>query len=450
MDGGALPLHPTVAMASKKGLQHKLTRVFLLQAALVSVAIVLGIFISAQIFENVLVKKALEGEADHFWQRYEDNPLAARPDTLNLLGFLAVAGDFSEVPPGLRDLGPGYARVAMEGKEPLVYVEDKSSVRLFLVFDEEQVSGLAFYFGIVPLSIALIIIYLLSWLSYRLSRQAISPVVRLAEKVESFDLRNNRMSDLDLSEFRAIPDEEVAKLVEALDLFTERVEQFIDREQNFTRDASHELRTPLAVIKSSIDLLDKRTDRQASETRAIALIRQTTSDMESLIETLLLLSREESSSLPAEDILVNDLLNQVAYQVEHAQRNQDIRMTLEEKCLLSVHAPEKVLNILFSNLLRNAFAYTKQGDIVATIDESAVSIRDSGVGMEEEVLKNVYKPFFRAQTDTQGHGLGLSIVKRLCNRFGWTLKMISEPGKGTEVSVEFPDARPVGQRKNRV
>ena len=172
--------------------------------------------------------------------------------------------------------------------------------------------------------------------------------------------------------------------------------------------------------------------------------------MESLIETLLLLAREESSSLPAEDILVNDLLNQVAFQVEHAQRNQDIRMTLEEKCLLSVHAPEKVLNILFSNLLRNAFAYTKQGDIVATIDEGAVSIRDSGVGLEEEVLKNVYKPFFRAQTDTQGHGLGLSIVKRLCNRFGWTLKMISEPGKGTEVSVEFPDARRVGRRKNRV
>ena len=48
------------------------------------------------------------------------------------------------------------------------------------------------------------------------------------------------------------------KLVEALDLFTERVEQFVEREKNFTRDASHELRTPLAVIKSSTALLEKR------------------------------------------------------------------------------------------------------------------------------------------------------------------------------------------------
>ena len=436
-------------MAESRGLQYKLTRVFLLQALLISAAVVLGIFISAQIFENVLVKEALEGEADHFWERYEDDKSAARPDTLNLLGHLAVEGDLAEVPPALKELEPGYVRVPVDGKEPLVYIEDKGNARLFLVFDEEQVSGLAFYFGIVPLSIALIIIYLLSWVSYRLSRRAISPIVRLAQKVESFDFRSQRLSDLDLSEFRTTADEEVAKLVEALDRFTERVEQFVEREKNFTRDASHELRTPLAVIKSSTALLEKRGGLDPASARSVELIKQTTTDMESLIETLLLLAREESASLPVEDILVNDQLVHLTGQVERALRNEDIRLIIEENCLLSVTAPEKVLNILFSNLLRNAFLYTRQGEIVVTIDEHRVSIRDSGVGMDEQVLENVYKPFFRGQSDSQGHGLGLSIVKRFCNRFGWTLKMVSSPGKGTEVSVHFPDARRVGQKRAR-
>ena len=130
----------------KTGLQHKLSRVFVLQALLISIAIVLGIFISAKIFEKVLVKRALEGEASHYWARYDKDSSAPRPDTLNLLGYIAVNGDFSEVPAGLRALQPGYRRVPLDGKEPLVYVEDQGSARLFLVFDEEQVTGLAFYF----------------------------------------------------------------------------------------------------------------------------------------------------------------------------------------------------------------------------------------------------------------------------------------------------------------
>lgn len=436
-----------MTVAKRKGLQHKLTRVFLLQALLISAAIALGIYVSAKIFENVLVKEALKGEASHFWDRYARDADAAWPDTLNLHGYLAVGGEFSAVPAELKDIPPGYRRVSMGSKNPLVYIENKDNARLYLVFDEQQVSGLAFYFGIVPLSIALIVIYLLSWFSYRLSRQAISPVVRLAQKVESFDFKNERLSDLDLDEFRTTPDEEVAKLVEALDLFTERVEQFIEREKNFTRDASHELRTPLAVIKGSLALLEKRDDYQANEARSIELIKQTTSDMESLIETLLLLAREESSSLPTEDILINDLLTNIAHQTERTYRKENIRLILEEKCMLSVNASEKVLNILFSNLIRNAFAYTRQGEIAVIIDEGLVTISDSGVGMEEKVLENVYKPFFRGQSDAQGHGLGLSIVKRFCNRFGWTLKMVSKPGKGTEVSIIMPDAIRVGQKK---
>lgn len=433
---------------SKQGLQYKLIKAFLLQILLISVATLMGVFAAAKIVEDVLVREALQGEADHFWERYRQNPNFPAPDTLNMSGYLASNGDFSRVPGALRALQPGFGRASIEGRQPIVYIEDNDDERLYLVFDEQQVAALSFYFGVVPLSLVLVLIYVFAWMSYRQSREAISPVISLAHIVESFDFKKQGLAELDLSELRQTTDSDVAKLVDALDHFTERLELFIERERNFTRDASHELRTPLAVIKSSLALLQKRSDYQSNEQRALQTIESTLRDMEGLIDTLLLLAREESSPLPEDDVLINDLLGNLVEQVGRAVTNEKISVEVEQNCLLSVPAAEKVLSILLSNLLRNAFSYTQAGTVSIMIDENRVTIADTGIGMEQKQLKQVFEPFYRVQDNQHGHGLGLAIVKRLCNRFGWKLKIRSKPGEGTAISVIFPKARRVGGKRS--
>ena len=432
---------------AKRGLRYKLLRAFLLQIGLISIATLFGVLAAAKVVEDLLVRTALEGEAAHFWNLYQKNSDQPRPDTMNLAGYLAVDNDFSEVPESLRRLQPGYVRTQLDGRHPIVYVEDRNNARLFLVFDEEQVAELSFFFGVVPLSLVLGLIYLFAWLSYRQASQAVSPVVKLARKVDRFDLRTQRIAELDLSELRESTDSEVIILVDALDQFTERLQLFIERERNFTRDASHELRTPLTVIKSSLALLQKRPDYQPAEAKALDMIERTVRDMEALIDTLLLLAREESSPLPEDDILVNDLLTNLVEQIGRTAGNGRVHLDMEENCLLSVRAPEKVLTILFSNLLRNAFNYTHEGLISVTIDERRVSVADSGPGIGREQLHSVFEPFYRGRTDSNGHGLGLAIVKRLCNRFGWSLKVRSKPGEGTCFTVVFPKAHRIGEKK---
>lgn len=429
---------------AKQGLHYKLIRAFLLQILLISMVTLFGVFAAAKVVEDVLVRHALKGEAAHFWALYLKDKDYPRPNTMNLTGYLAVDDDFSKVPEPLRSLHPGYVRAELDDHSPIVYVEDHDNSRLFLVFNEEQVSDLSFYFGIVPLSLVLILLYLFAWLSYRQTSKAISPVVKLARKVDRFNFREQRIADLDLKELRDSADNEVTTLIDALEHFTERLELFIERERNFTRDASHELRTPLAVIKSSLALLQKRSDYQENETKALVLIDRTVRDMEALIETLLLLAREESSLLPDDDILVNDLLVNLVDQIGRILGNDHVKTQIEENCLLSIRAPEKVLNILFGNLLRNAFSYTKEGLISVTIDERRVTVEDSGDGMEREQLERAFEPFFRGRTDGKGHGLGLAIVKRFCDRFGWLLQVRSKSGEGTSVSVVFPQARRLG------
>lgn len=431
---------------AKRGLHYKLIKAFLLQILLISAVTLFGVFAAAKVVEDVLVRKALEGEAAHFWKLSAENPGYSRPNTMNLIGYLAIDGDLSEVPEPLRSLQPGYVRAELDGSKPIVYVEDLKNKRLFLVFDEEQVTNLSFYFGIVPLSLVLILLYLFAWLFYRQSRQAISPVVKLARKVDRFNFREQRIAELELKELRNSADNEVVTLIDALEHFTERLESFIERERNFTRDASHELRTPLAVIKSSLALLQKRSDYRENESKSLVLIDRTVRDMESLIETLLMLAREESSPLPEDDILVNDLLANLADQIRRALGNSQVKLEIKENSLLSIHAPEKVLNILFGNLLRNAFSYTQQGLVSVTVDQHQVSIADSGPGMDREQLERAFEPFYRGRTDGKGHGLGLAIVKRFCNRFGWPLKVRSKVGEGTCISVVFPKARRLGRK----
>ena len=430
-----------------KGLQHKLIRAFLLQILSISLATLLGVFAAEKILEDLLVRKALEGEATHFWALYRQQPDFPRPNTLNLTGYLATGSDYSEVPKELQSLKPGYFRAQLNQRKPIVYIEDYKNDRLFLVFDEEQVARLSLYFGVAPLSLVLVLIYLFAWLSYRQTRNAISPVIKLARIVENYDFRSQGLLALDLDELRQSTDSDVRKLVKALDHFTERLELFIEREKNFTRDASHELRTPLAVIKSSLALLQKRQDYQANERQALTLIETTLRDMEGLIDTLLLLARDESSPLPVEDVLINDLLATLVDQVNRAVGNQQVGLEIEQNCLLSIPAAEKVLRILFTNLIRNAFSYTREGIVTIVIDEGQVSVSDTGVGIEKQQLQQVFEPFYRGQNDSLGHGLGLTIIKRLCNRFGWKLKIRSKPGEGTCVSVIFPNARRMGGHK---
>jgi len=430
----------------KQGLHYKLIKAFLLQILLISLATLLGVFSAEQIVEKVLVRQALVGEATHFWKRFQLNPDFPKPDTLNLKGYLAVGNNVVEIPEPLQQLRPGYFRTDLNGRKPIVYIEDQGNARLYLVFDEEQVAALAFYFGVVPLSLVLLLIYLFAWLSYRQSRNAISPVIKLAHIVEQFDFRSQSLAQLDLNDLRQTSDSDVIKLIDALDHFTERLEHFIKREKNFTRDASHELRTPLAVIKSSLALLQKRRDFQPNENRSIAMIDNTLRDMEGLIDTLLLLARGESSPLPEEDVLINDLLITLVEQITHVLGNDKISLEVRQNCLLSIPAAEKVLAILFTNLLRNAFNYTRQGVIAITIDDKQVSVSDTGIGMNQQHLQHVFEPFYRAHTDSNGHGLGLTIVKQLCNRYGWKLKIRSKQGEGTCITVIFPKARILGRK----
>ncbi|MFZ1385941.1 MAG: HAMP domain-containing sensor histidine kinase [Thiolinea sp.] len=420
------------------GIYQKLIRVFVLQMLFISVITVLGVYTAAWIVERVMVKTALEGEAVHYWTWAAQDPNHPAPNTDNLRGYLAKNADVSQVPAELRAMQPGYARVKIGQAKPLVYVEDQGNQRLFLVFDEDSVGKLSFYFGVVPLSLALMVIYLSAWVAYRLSRRTLSPLVSLAQTMRSFDGKKHDFADLQLDEYTQVGvNDEVRILAQSLQEFTTRLQQQLTREREFTRDVSHELRTPLAVISGSLELLQKQTHPPLQQ-RAVERMQVTTRDMQSLIETLLLLAREENQASQPETVAVNDLVKGLIAQVEQTHNSdQHVKLLCIEPQRLSIHAPRQALMIVLGNIMRNACNYTRQGSVTVLIEGNAVEVRDTGMGMNAEQLELAQQAFQRVHTGSDGYGLGLDIVRRLCERYGWQLSMSSLLGQGTSVRVQL-------------
>ena len=426
-----------------RGLVAKLGRVLVLQVALISATVAAGIYVTNTIVQDSLVNEALENEAAHFWDLYRENPQQALPNTANMLGYLATDDQMDGVPEKFRSYAPGFAgRVQFGDAEPILYVTEYEQARLYLIFASENVSELAFFFGILPLSIALVFIYGLSFLTYRLSHRAISPIVQLADYLERFPFEkaSKESSTQDLQKLRTLANAEVDVMIDAIDSFTERLDAYIERERIFTRDASHELRTPIAVFKGSLDLLQRQSERPQEDLRALARMRRTVEDMEGLIQTLLLLARGEELQQPGVRVRLNDLVPDLIDQVAPLATDRGIKLVLVESAELWVQAPDRVVQILLINLLRNGISYTPEGQVQVEIQNKAVTVKDTGIGMTSSELSQAFEPFYRSErgrSNSPGHGLGLSIVRRLVHQFEWKISVQSNVGEGTEVTINF-------------
>ncbi len=411
----------------------------MLQAAFIGVAAVLGVYAAKFALEDILIHRALRDEASHYWERIGANPGFPLPDTHNMTGYLVPGAP--NVPPELKSLGVGLHKVAREGYTSLVYVSERNGKRLLLVFDGERVSAISLYFGLIPLGGVLIAIYLSTWIAYHLSHRAVSPIIWLARQVREFSTDAPEESLLTLEQLPHDADQDVLDLSEALARFSHRIREFIERERNFTRDVSHELRNAITVIKIAADMLITEQQLSLPARKSAVRIKHAAADMEELTEAFLLLARESEKGFSEEAVCINNIIEDEVERAKNLLLDKPVTVEITADDRLMTVASEKVLSVLIGNLIRNAFSYTDQGHVHIHVGRSELTIEDSGVGIADADVKKVFKPFFRADSGRRGgHGVGLTIVKRFSDRFGWPVDIESRPGIGTRVIVRFPDA----------
>lgn len=429
--------------SARHGLRRKIWTAFILQAAAISFAAVLGVYGASAVLKHLLIETALQQEAAHYWQRLAQQPQAELPDTYNMTGYLLAPGESpAALPPLLQPLSPGFHSLPRGSGGALVLVEEgPGGQRLYLQFKQEQVDSLAFWFGMAPLALVLAVIYVIAWVTYRSSRRAVSPVIWLANQVQRWDPKRPDASHLDAVNLPADVEGETLVLANSLHEFAARIEQFVERERNFTRDASHELRTPLAVIRVAADLLAGDANLSPLSRRALDRIQGAGRDMEALIETFLILAREGDTGLPDESFAVAAVVRDEVEKVRDLLTDKPVRLLFDPACDFRLQAPPRVLAVLVGNLLRNACHYTDHGSVSVSIEPGCIRIADTGIGMSESELAQAFQPFFRGgDRSREGQGVGLSIVQRLSDRYGWPVELQSRLGEGTVATIRFPSA----------
>jgi signal transduction histidine kinase len=161
--------------------------------------------------------------------------------------------------------------------------------------------------------------------------------------------------------------------------------------------------------------------------------------MEALIEAFLILAREGDTGLPDEDFDVGDVARAEIEKARPLVAGKPVELRLVEEATLALHAPARVFSVLLGNLLRNACNYTETGVVEVRLTASGVTVRDTGVGMDADELERVFEPFVRVGDQrTEGSGIGLSIVRRLSERYGWPVRLESAPGRGTTATISLP------------
>ena len=235
------------------------------------------------------------------------------------------------------------------------------------------------------------------------------------------------------------PDDEVGQLAEALDDYAERLTDVVLRDREFNADVSHELRTPLAVIRGAVELLLSRPDLDDKTCSRLQRIQRAELQCTDLISALLLLSRNERGH-GATDVarLAEQLLEVHRTQVA----GKPLELRIEGERGLVVDAPEAAVAVALSNLIGNAVKYTRSGEVIVQMGSESVRVIDSGPGLSAEDAAKLFERGYRGTHagHSQGGGIGLSIVRRLCELYGWNVRVAPGREYGVVAVLTFKPA----------
>ncbi|RZA20460.1 MAG: HAMP domain-containing histidine kinase [Lysobacteraceae bacterium] len=272
---------------------------------------------------------------------------------------------------------------------------------------------------------------MLGWWS---ASRVMAPVSELARRLR----RSGNSSDPEILAPHFAEDE-VGELAKALDDYSERLTDVVQRDREFNADVSHELRTPLAVIRGAVELLLSKPELDDRTRIRLQRIQRAEQQCTDLISALLLLSRDERA--------VGDCdVAKVAQQLLDSHRAQlggkPLELRLEGEPRLVVDAPESAVSVALGNLIGNAVKYTPSGEVIVRLFEDAAEVIDSGPGLSAEDAARLFERGYRGTHagHSQGGGIGLSIVRRLCALYGWDVHVRPGEQRGVVATLRFAPA----------
>lgn len=311
----------------------------------------------------------------------------------------------------------------------------------------EDLEIVAILENILLISFPIILVFLFLFARF-FAGKSIKPVSTIIE-TSSLITKDNLNTRIPLP----VNKDELYILSQNINNLLDRIENAIQREKQFTSDASHELRTPLAVIKGTLEVLIRKPRTTDEYNEKINYCIKEVDRINNLVDQLLLLARFENQNqnIKSEEVFLDALLLDTVSRFSNQlkEKNISIKTSLEQDCVIM--SDSYLISIVFNNLISNAIKYSKNDGKIDLILESETNqfsflVKDNGVGISKEDLNKIFDSFYRSNPSShpeiKGTGIGLSIVKRLCDSLGIRIVIESEEKLGTSVLLSFTNSTP--------
>jgi signal transduction histidine kinase len=391
--------------------------------------------------ENTLVEDVMNQNINEFARRYYADPQRTPAVPVEQIRAFAFGPDKFESlkteQPDWYRLGDGIHRLSGRNPDgtPFVYklaVRKTPDAWFFLAYDMTRASRGDAQFNRAIFG-AVVVFTLFSLLvGWWAASRVMSPVTELAQRLR----RSGRSAESE-SLAAHFAEDEVGELARALDDYADRLTDVVKRDREFNADVSHELRTPLAVIRGAVELMLARPDLDHKALVRLRRIQRAEQQCTDLIGALLLLSRNERGHGAAD-------VGRIAEQLLDAHRGQLAGKPLELRLegapgQIVIDAPEAAVTVALSNLIGNAVKYTPDGEVRVRLRDHAVDVIDTGPGLSAEDAARLFERGYRGShaEHTQGGGIGLSIVRRLCALYGWQVKVRPGEERGVVATLTF-------------
>lgn len=312
-----------------------------------------------------------------------------------------------------------------------------------------QVDNILFVFlGIFPAIIGIILILLtFSFImSSILTKKIVKPIEKATENIENI-IAGNDIVKVDTYE-------EITPFIKALNLQSKKIHQHIKElkeaekiRREFSANVSHELKTPLTSINGYAEMIASGIAKEEDAIKFAGIIRKEGIRLVNLIDTIIKLS-ELDESKENKDFEVTDIYEiaiNVVKLLDFTAKDKDVSINVVGKSAIII-ANKIMMEELLFNLIDNSIKYNKIGGSVDIyIDKhknyTMIKVIDTGSGIPKEDQNRIFERFYRVDKSrskkTSGSGLGLSIVKHIVEYHGGTISVMSEEGKGTEITVNI-------------
>ena len=271
----------------------------------------------------------------------------------------------------------------------------------------------------------LISVIILIVMVYLITNRLLKPLIELSKFISKYDITKNK--ELIKNNYW---DSEIWLITDAINNLISKSKNILESQKRFIQDSSHELKTPLMQIDSNIEFLEEKIEDEKI-LKKLENIKKSSENINKIVSNLWFILRWEENFQNTEKIDIYKYLNNLVKWFYSIANEKNIQINIEKIEDLEIENNTYFLDRLFGNLIQNAIFYNNwNSEIKIEIFKNKVILKDNWVWIKKDELEKIFDRFYR-NSDSNIYNknwswLGLTIVKKICDDFGWEINISSE------------------------